>query len=77
MDSRDLSPQHADLMYRRLRPTFHYLAKLQERMEECGFQRCDRLYLEVVTVRNAMQLLCDDLQAMAYQHWSPKHGGES
>jgi hypothetical protein len=67
MDARDLSPQHCDLLYQRLRPAFEYLAALQSRMEECGFQRGDRLYLEVVTARNAMQLLVSDLHRRAYR----------
>ena len=65
MDARDLSPQHCSLLYDKLRPTFEYLAKLQGRMEETGWHRGDRLYLEVVTARNAMQLLCDDLHKRA------------
>jgi hypothetical protein len=65
MNSGELEPWQANKLYLELRPAFHYLAKVQARMESQKFPADDRLYLEVKTARNAMQLLCKELHAIA------------
>jgi len=65
MDSRDLSATLAAEIYKHIRDAFHYLAKLQARMEEREFLKGDRLYLEVQAARYAVQVLADDLHKMS------------
>jgi len=42
MDASQLSAQQAAEVYKHVRPAFHYLAALQERMEERQFYGSDR-----------------------------------
>jgi hypothetical protein len=72
MNSSDLTPSQAETLYKELRPAFSYLAKLQARMEAQQFPPDDRLYLEVKTARNAMQLLCKDLHAILCRNYGVK-----
>jgi hypothetical protein len=72
MDSSDITPSQADALYKELRTAFHYLAKLQSRMEQQQFPPDDRLYLEVKTARNAMQLLCKDVHAILCRNYGVK-----
>ena len=57
MNADDLTPSQAQKIYMSLRQAFAYLASLQNRMEPRGWDQNDRLYLEVKTARDAMQLL--------------------
>jgi hypothetical protein len=65
MEASDLTATQVSELYAKVRPMFHYLAKLQKRMEERQFYADDRLYLEVKTARHAMQLLAKDLHRLA------------
>ena len=65
MDASQLTAQQAAEIYKHVREAFHYLAKLQQRMEEREFQKGDRLYLEVQAARYAVQVLSDDLHRMS------------
>jgi hypothetical protein len=73
MDAHDLTASQATAMYEKIRPMLHYLASLERRMEERQFYADDRLYLEVKTARNAMQLLAKDLHRIAC---GPSYGRE-
>jgi hypothetical protein len=72
MDAQDITPEAADKIYGQLRPSFEYLAALQARMEERRFFGSDRLYLEVKAARDTMQLLCNDLHAIACHNFYPR-----
>jgi len=48
-----------------LRTAFGYLARLQCRMDERGYDANDRLYLEVKATCHDLQLLCNALHALA------------
>ena len=65
MDVSDLTAQQAAEIYKHVREAFHYLAALQQRMEQRQFLMGDRLYLEVKAARYAVQLLADDLSRMS------------
>lgn len=65
MNASQITPLQAQELYERLRPAFRYLAKLQRRMEKRGFDANDWLYLEVKATRDTMQLLRNDLHAIA------------
>jgi hypothetical protein len=62
MHSGDVTREQADKLLERIRPMFHYLSKLQKRMEERGFCDADRLLQQVKAARYALQLLEGDLQ---------------
>ena len=74
MDSRQLTPAQAQVLYARLRPSFEYLAQLQRRMEDVGWDRGDRLYLEVVTARHSLQLLAKDVHGLMCGSWMAGRG---
>jgi hypothetical protein len=69
MESSQLTPLQAELIYKQLRPMFNYLAKLRARMEAQQFPGNDRLYLEVKTARNAVQLLTQDVHAILFRDY--------
>jgi hypothetical protein len=69
MNASDLDAFQADIIYKRLRPAFDYLAALQRRMEEVGWEPTDRLYLEVKTARDAVQLLSMDVHRIMQKNW--------
>ncbi len=69
MNADDLTPSQAEKIYKSLRPAFGYLASLQNRMEARGWDQNDRLYLEVKTARDAMQLLTKELHAAMCKTW--------
>ena len=69
MNGDDLTPSQAEKIYKSLRPAFGYLAALQARMEAREWDRNDRLYLEVKTARDAMQLLTKELHGIMCKTW--------
>jgi hypothetical protein len=73
MDSRDITSQQASEIYSHVRESLHYLASLQQRMDERQFSHEDRLYLEVQAARYAVKLLANDLHRMAC---GPSYGGD-
>ena len=76
MEGHDITPLQAGKVYDRLRPMFHYLAELQERMEQRQFYGDDRLYLEVRTARYALQLLAKDFHAIACHNYGVRQSSQ-
>jgi len=69
----DLTSSQVAELHKRIRPMLHYLAALERRMVERQFSGDDRLYLEVKTARNAVQLLVKDLHRLSC---GPSYGGK-
>ena len=69
MNADDLTPSQAEKIYKSLRQSFAYLASLQNCMEARGWDQNDRLYLEVKTARDAMQLLTKELHGIMCKTW--------
>ena len=53
------------------RPAFEKLAALQARLEALGCDSNDRVFLEIKTARDAMQLLAKDVHAIHCRSYFP------
>jgi hypothetical protein len=65
MNASDMTPTQAEKTYRWIRPAFEMLAALQGRLEALGCDPNDRVFLEIKTARDAMQLLAKDMRSTA------------
>jgi hypothetical protein len=65
MGCADLKTWHAEWMLHGLKPVLGYLARLEQRLTECGYPRNDHFYRVVLKAHDAMHHLCVELHRMS------------